>query len=402
MAQSKIIAAVEMGSSKIVVLVGEAIEGRTVNILGMGEHPTNGIKKGEITDLKTASACTHTALLKAERSAGTTIEGVYLAATGSHLEGFSNRGIANVSASDNFVTRADITRAVENAKSKALPPGRVYVHHIRSGFTLDGRPVDDPTTMAGETLETSYWHVHGDEMKISNALRVINGFSLNVDDMILSSIASGRMVCTEEDRKAGVLVIDIGAGTTDYALYKNGNAIRTGVIAVGGDHLTNDLSLGLRINAKSAESIKLRYGKAEIDKDDKNDNVLLLGDLSIGDRPIPRLAIYKILHARIDELLIIIKNKLGSMASPQHVPAGVVLTGGTARLPNIVDAAERIIGLPARLGELDSAVNNRDLRQHEYATALGLLYYGAHAQRPRDERREAGILSKLTTFLKFN
>lgn len=402
MAQSKIIAAVEIGTHKVVALVGDVVEGRTLSIVGIGEVPAQGVRKGEIMDLKAAGDCTHAALLQAEKMAGATIEGVYLAATGSHLDGFANQGSATVSASDNYVTPQDIRRAVDNAKSKVLASGRVYVHHIRTGYLLDGHLVDDPQTMCGETLLVNYWHVHGDEHKIANFLRVINGFSLNVDDMILSSIASGRMVATDEDRRAGVLVIDIGAGTTDYALYRNGAAIRTGVIAVGGEHVTNDLSLGLRINAKSAESIKLRYGKAIVEKEDRNEIRMLLGDLSIGDRPIPQMAISRIIHARLEELFTIIKNRLGSLASQQNAPAGVILTGGTARLKGLTDNASAIFGLPAHFGEIDLTVSNRDLRQPEYATVLGLLQYGAMAQRPSEPRREAGLLHKLGSFFKFN
>lgn len=381
MSRPSIIGAVEIGTSKVAVLVGEVINGRELQIIGLGESTTQGVRKGEITDLRAASDCAHAALLAAEKCAGAQIEGVYLAITGTHVEGFCNSGVVTVEDADNWVRARDLARAGENAKSKALPPGRLYVHHVRSGYVLDGRPVRAPLDMQGARLESHYWHVHGDESRLSRPVHVINGFSLKVEDMVISSIASGIMVTTEEEKEAGVLVVDIGCGTTDYVLYRHGRIVRSGVIAVGGDHFTNDLSLGLRISHKHAESLKLRYGKAVVDRNDKHDSVMLVGDLMIGDRPIPRAAIYKILHARADELFMILQNKLGSLVSPQNLAGGVILTGGGSRLQDLDTLGESVLGLPVRKGRNPEWVSHEQLREPEFSTVLGLLHYGLSAQR---------------------
>lgn len=395
MQQSRIIAAVEIGTSKVLAVIGE-LTSDGLELLGVGQSESSGIRKGEIVDMKSATECTHAAMLKAEKHAGQQIEGVYLACTGGHLGGFSNSGHAVVRASDNYVTQQDIERAAQQARSKVLPPGRVYVHHIRSGYTLDRAQVDDPTTMYGEHLEVHYWHVHADEMKIANALRVINGFSLDVDDMILSSVASAAMVLTEEEKRAGVLVCDIGAGATDFILYKNGLVYRSGVVAVGGDHLTNDLSIGLRLQTKQAESIKIRYGSAVMDKEKKDDQVFLMGDLSIGDRPIPLKTITTIIHLRVEEIFMIIKNTLSSGVGPQTTPAGVVLTGGTSRLPGICEVASGVFGVQARIGETSKWVTNPDLRQPEFNTALGLLYFGLKSNSPKPAKTtRGGLMNKI-------
>jgi len=403
MSGPSIIGAVEIGTSKVVVLVGEVVNGRELQIIGLGHSTAHGVRKGEIVDLRAASDCAHAALLAAEKCAGTEIEGVYLGITGSHLDGFSNSGVVTVEDADNWVRAGDIQRASENARNKALPPGRLYIHHVRSGYVLDGRPCHEPLGMQGSRLESHYWHVHGDERKLADPVHVINGFSLKVEDMVVASVASGRMVATEEEKEAGVLVVDVGCGTTDFALYRHGRILRTGVIAVGGDHFTNDLSLGLRVSYKHAESLKLRYGKAQIDRDHKHEHVMLVGDLMIGDRPIPRHAINQILHARADELFMILQNKLGSLVSPQNLPGGVILTGGGARLPELDELGESVLGVPVRLGCNPEWVAHKQLQEPEFSTALGLLNYGFMAQRS-DQRATAARprkwISKVTEIFK--
>jgi cell division protein FtsA len=404
MSGSSIIGAVEIGTSKVVVLVGEVVEGRELQIIGLGQSTAQGVRKGEIMDLRAASDCTHAALLAAEKCAGTEIQGVYLAVTGNHLEGFTNSGVVTVEDADNWVRAGDIDRAADNARSKALPQGRLYIHHVRSGYVLDGVPCPQPLDRQGSCLEAHYWHVHGDERKLADPMHVINGFSLTVEDMIVSSIASGSMVTMEEEKQAGVLVLDIGCGTTDYVLYRQGRVARTGVIAVGGDHFTNDLSLGLRVSYKNAESLKLRYGKALVEREDKGQNVMLVGDMMIGDRPIPRLAIDKILHARAEELFMILQNKLGSLLSAQNLPAGVIITGGGSRLPELATLGESVLKVPVRSARNPEWVSHEQLLDPEFSTVLGLMHHGLSARRSQERGHGRGSprkwISKVTEIFK--
>lgn len=382
---SKFIGAVEIGTSKITVLIGEVINGKSLNIISRGESTSMGVTKGEISDIRAVSDCTHAAILAAEKNAGTQIEEVYLSQSGGHLEGLSHSGVTTVSGSDGTVSDQDIRRAIENAKSKALRPGRVYIHHIQSGYLLDGQMVEKPLARQGAQLEAQYWHVHGDERKVSDHIHVINGFGLDVEDIIVSSIASGTILTTETEKRQGVLVVDIGKGTTDYVLYRRGKIVRTGVIPVGGDHVTNDLSLGLRISPKRAESLKIRYGKAMMDKEDKDESVMLVGDLMIGDRPIPRNSIYKIMHARFEELFIILKNRLGSALSSENLPGGVILTGGVSNTHYLAELAESTLGVSAVLGQSPDWVSDTDLRDPSHSTVLGLLYYGLRGQQTEED-----------------
>lgn len=389
------IGAVEIGSSKITVLVGE-YTGRELAIIGRGECSSRGVMKGTVVDYKAASECTHSALEQAEREAGERIDTVFLAQTGGHLEGFYNEASVNVKASDNMIEPADIRTVCDLAKSKELPSGRMVVHNIRRPFRVDGRLVPgSPQHLVGQRLEVGYWTVHGQEQRLADNIHVIRGFNLEVRELVLSSLASGHMITTAEERQHGVVAIDIGAGTTDFVLYRDGAPHLTGVLPVGGTHLTNDLSIGLRLTEGQAEKLKLRFGRANIVTRDKAQKVWLDGNFAIGDRQFPQQTIEQITAARVWELLEVVKKKLGTAFSVESCSAGVVLTGGTAKLPGIADAAAKIFGVPAHLGETPSWVSE-NMRDPGYHTALGLLYYGVSANADRlPTRRSSGFLSNV-------
>ena len=388
------IGAVEIGTSKITVLIGE-YTGRELAIIGRGECSSRGVIKGTVVDYKAASESTHSALQQAERDAGERVDLVFLAQTGGHLEGFYNEAAVNVKASDNLIDAGDVRTVCELAKAKELPGGRMVVHNIRRPFRVDGRLIPgNPENLVGQRLDVGYWTVHGQEQRLADNIHVIRGFNLEVRELVLASLASGHMVTTAEERQHGVLAVDIGAGTTDFVLYRDGAPHTTGVVPVGGTHLTNDLSIGLRLTEGQAEKLKLRYGRASIQTKDKAQKVWLDGNFAIGDRQFPQQAIEQITSARTWELLEVVKTKLGNAFSSETCASGVVLTGGTAKLPGIADAAGRIFGVPAHLGEAPTWVSET-MRDPGYHTALGLLYYGvsSQAEKAAPPRRGGGFLT---------
>jgi cell division protein FtsA len=390
------IGAVEIGTSKITVLVGE-YTGRELAIIGRGECASRGVIKGTVVDYKAASDCTHSALQQAEREAGEAIDVVFLAQSGGHLEGFYNEAAVNVKAADNMIEAADIRTVGDLAKAKELPAGRMVVHHIRRPYRVDGRLVpSSPEGLVGQRLEVGYWTVHGQEQRLADNLHVIRGFNLEVRELVLASLAAGHMVTTAEERQHGVLVLDIGAGTTDYVLYRDGAPHTTGVLPVGGTHLTNDLSLGLRLTESQAEKLKLRFGRANLFTKDKAHKVWLDGNFAIGDRQFAQQTIEQITAARAWELLEVVKKKLGNAFTPETCAAGVVLTGGTAKLAGIGEIASKVFGVPAHLGEAPTWVSE-NLRDPGYHTALGLLYYGVslHAEKAAPARRGGGFMTGL-------
>ncbi len=392
--RTSFIGAVEIGTSKTTVLVGEC-SGRELAIIGRGECASRGVIKGVVADNRAASDATHSALEMAERDAGERIDLVFLAQSGGHLEGFYNEASVNVKASDNMIEPGDVRTVCDLAKSKELPTGRMVVHNIRRPFRVDGRLVPgSPENLVGQRLEVGYWTVHGQEQRIADHINVIRGFNLEVRELVLSSLAAGHMVTSLEERQHGVLVLDIGAGATDFALYRDGVPHTTGVVPVGGAHLTNDLGIGLRLQEGQAEKLKLRFGRAGVQTKDRAQKVWLDGNFAIGDRQFPQQAIEQITAARTWELLEVVKKKLGGAFSPETCASGVVLTGGTAKLSGIVEAAAKVFGVPAHLGEAPMWVSE-NLRDPGYHTALGLLYYGVTVQAEKSDtgRRHGGFFT---------
>lgn len=366
------IAAIEIGTAKTVVLVGEVLSKKRLNLIGMSEVPSRGIQKGEVVDFKAASEATHAALEAAEKSAKIHLDKVYLAQTGGHLQGSFHTGTVNVNSSDNIVAELDIDRATKEAKQKQLAEDRVYVHHIHNGFSLDERPLAEPLGMQGQKLTAAYWSVHADTKRLRDMIHLLNAYGLTVADVMVSSVASAKIVTTLDERKAGTLVIDIGAGTTDYALYRDNFIIHTGVLPLGGDHITNDLSLAFRLDRARAETLKCDMGKACWLKEDQNETFWLLRDRSIGDRSFPKKALVAVIEARVKEIFQIIQKKISPLLIDNQISGGVILTGGSALLPRMNLVAENVFGCGVRLGENPSWVRD-DLRLPPYSTVLGLL-----------------------------
>jgi cell division protein FtsA len=387
----KIIAGVEIGTSKITVIVSE-LTTYDITIIGKAECQSAGIIKGIIIDAKAASNAVHTALEAAEKNAQIPINEIILAQTGMHLQGFKTDATINVSSASNTVSAIDIQTVCQNATSKQLPSDRTIVHEIRRPFRLDGQIIANPLDIRGNRLEANYWIVHGDTNTVSNTLHIIQGYNLPILDLSLSSLASGFMVTTSEERHHGILAIDIGAGTTDYVLYRDGAPHLTGVVPVGGDHITNDLMLGLRVSHSQAEIIKIRHGRGTLLTRDKTAKIWLNGDHGIGDSHIPLHAIEQITSARVSEIFEIICKKLAADYTPETTPAGIVLTGGASKLERIADAASKVFNAPARLGEFPAYIDGQ-LHLPGYATALGLLFNSAPAARDRLPKKKKSLFN---------
>ena len=394
---SKIIGAVEIGTSQAKALVGEVGEDGSLNVVGMASRPNEGMRKGEIVDFRKAAAAVHAALEEAEKMSGTTVDSVYLAQTGAHLDGQMLRGSAFVASSDNRVAVDDLQRAESEAKRRQPETGRSYVHHVRTPIVLEETGVEDPVGLIGKKIDVGYWSIDGDDQAIRSALHVISNYSLEVDDLILSSIASATMVAGPDLRRAGSLVIDLGAGVTDLVLYHQGYVAYTGVIPVGGDHVTGDLSMGLRILEPYAEKLKIEHGKASPDPSDDEEDVWIIGNKTIGDRSVSRKAISDVIHVRVVELFEIIRKELGSLLDANELKGGILLTGGGSQMPGIEQVAGKVLGLPVRKAGFPPGIEP-ELAQPENATVLGLLHYGLQDHSlpgQKKDQEQTGFLEKL-------
>lgn len=377
--KSHIFGAVDIGTSKVTVLIAELTSNRALEIIGMGRATSAGLVKGCVDNFRQASDSVHRALMDAERSAGTHLSEVFLAQSGGHLEGFYNEAAVNVSSADNMVSFDDMERVNANARAKQVPDGRVIIHQLPRPYRLDGKSVPDPENLTGRRLEVGYWTIHGQENRVHDHMHIVTGFNVKIAELIHAGLASGTILTTPEERQQGVVVIDIGEGTTDYVLYRDGCAQTAGTLAVGGNHLTNDLALGLRLNHSQAEKVKLEHGRSQILAKDKSEQVWLNGTFEIGDRKLFRHSIEMITSTRTHELFEVVKKKLGSAFDPELTPTGLILTGGGSLLPGIEEAAAHVFGLPARLGEFTVRVAD-SLNDPRCSTVLGLLHHGLNSQ----------------------
>ncbi len=394
--KSKTIAALEIGTGKMQVFLGEIVDGKMLNIIGSGQATTSGVKKSDICDVVKAAAQAQSAIVMAEHSSSTQIKSVCLGISGTHIKGFRNTGSANVSGADGIVREEDLQRADDDAIGKSLADGRTFIQKLRGGYYLDGKYCENPIGERAEHIDVEYWMLHGDSEKIMDALHAVQSFGLEVEHLVFSGIASGYTVTNARQKEEGTLVVDIGCGTSDYAYFAHGRPVFAGVIPVGGDHITNDLSFGLQLNRKDSERIKIHCGKATITADEKSQKFWNQGDRQIGDKKIPMEAINQVIRARLEELFSLLRDECREHIPEECEIKEVVLTGGTSKLAGICELAEGILESPCSIGKFCAALQPA-LRYQEYATALGLLEY-ARMEEVKNVEKKTNWFSNIFNF----
>src|SRR5678815_3559100 len=258
MASSDLMVGLEIGTSKICVVVGEGRPDGTIKILGVGQAPSRGVRKGEIVDFETAMKCVHEAVVDAEEKSDIMIRSVYVGITGAHIQSFNNRGCVSVAEDHEEIDEQDIEDVKINAREVSIPAQNAFLHSIIQHYHVDGQDgVLNPIGMLGQKLEADFHIIHGVRTRIQNTIRCVKELPLDVEDVVFTGLASAQVVLTQHEKDLGALVIDMGGGTTDYILYVDGAVKQSGVLGVGGDHITNDISMGLRIPMTRAEKLKI-------------------------------------------------------------------------------------------------------------------------------------------------
>jgi len=372
------IVALEIGTSKVVALVGEMREGGHVMITGMGRHPSTGIRKGEITDLENASVCVRTALAEAEETAQVSISQVHLAVSGGHIQSLVNRGTVPIQGKDGEITQEDIDQVMEVARAVNIPADRDILHTICQHFCIDDQEmVIQPDGMEGSKLSLDMLVMHGVRNRLRNAVRVVRNVPMEVQDTAFSGLCSALAVLTPEQKSGGVIVIDLGGGTTDYVAYAANVVAAAGVLGIGGDHVSNDIALAFNIPLAYAENLKRESGNAILDSTSTGQKISVPADVGFPGRSISLRALHTVISARVDEVLRTIKKRLANEDILHHVGAGVVLTGGGAHMKGIVSLTEKIFGLPCTIGRprgVSGLVTATEAP--EFATCIGMVQYG--------------------------
>jgi len=371
------IAALEIGTSRTVVCVGESENGR-VKITGTGSYPTIGVRKGQIFDLTQARTSVETAVKLAEKQSDVSIWQVLLALSGGHIMATVNPGMLTIRSSDYVVSRDHIEEVTENAKEVHFDADRQVLHTITQTFTVDDQPgIVKPEGMRCKTLKLNIMAVHGVKSRIENAVNVAKNAGLDVVDVAFSGVCAALAALTAEQKRNGVVLIDLGGGTTNYIAYSNDVVVALGSVAVGGDHITNDIALAFNIPQNNAEELKRREGSALIDTENAAERITLKNAVGFEERTLSCKALHTVINARMNETLCVVRTRLHEAGVLPHVGGGVVLTGGGAYLRKVTELAQRIFGAPCRIGV---PVNVDGLEQEEQpaalCTAAGLVLYG--------------------------
>ena len=382
---SSIIVGLEVGTSKVCAVVGELSSEGALNIVGLGQARSRGVRKGEIADAPAAEEDVRHAIVEAEQMADVEIRSVYLGVTGGHVRGFNNRGVHPVVSADREISEDDVQDVIKNAKTINLPAQNHVVHAIRQHFLVDGQDgITNPVGMLGARVEVDVHVVHGNLNRLQNAIRTVKGLQLEVDDIIFCGLASSLALLSSEQKELGSLVIDIGGGTTEYVVYANGIVKHTGVLAVGGDHVSNDLAYGLKVSLSRAEQLKIEHGSAMVDESIKGQTLMLAGELGLQPKQINLEHLRRIMSVRLEEIFQLVGQDLEQAGVLDYVRAGVFLCGGGSRSPDIARLAEQVLGMPVCVGKTNSISGLKSaLDQPEFATAIGLVKFGSFHQRKR-------------------
>tara|TARA_B100001123_G_C15297790_1_gene1019874 strand:- start:1158 stop:2405 length:1248 start_codon:yes stop_codon:yes gene_type:complete len=390
MAKSKIYAGLEIGTSKICVVVGEVDSDGSIKILGIGQAPARGVRKGEIVDFETAQTCLHDALVQAEEKTDVMIGNVYLAITGAHIESLCNRGSIRVPDGPvaNEITEEDLDEVRELARDVSLPKQNVFLHSIIRDYCVDGQEkVQQPVGMLGKVVEADYHIIHGIKTRMQNTIRCVREIPIQVDEVVFSPIAAAQVMLSKEQKERGALLIDIGGGTTDYVMYLGGSVAQSGCIAVGGDHITNDISMVMNVPLTRAERLKIEHGSVMVQHDEQEEFIMLEDDPHFSGLEIDKIMLNKIINARVSETFEQLRERISKNDDINALGAGVFLTGGSSKLKEIDKLAEEIFSLPVSLASISTMSGaTAPFENPQLATPMGLIRYAQMIEANKTER----------------
>lgn len=378
MARSNIYVGLEIGTSKMCVVVGEAKPDGSIKILGVGQAPSRGVRKGEICDFETAKTCLHDALVRAEDRSDVMVRNVLLSVTGSHVEGLNNRGSYVLPEGQDELTEDDLEEVKEIAREVAISQQNVFLHSIIRHYYMDGQDgVVNPVGMMGTKLEADYHIIHGVRSRIQNSIRCVREIPLEVEDVVFAPIASAQVVLSRAAKNAGALVIDIGGGTSDYVAYADGVVSASGCVAIGGDHISNDLAVVLNMPLREAEKLKVREGSAELFVGPEDNRMIRVeGDNTFGGMDVDRSVLNEVIHMRVREIMEHVHAEVGATGALERNAGGVYLTGGSSLLRGIDAVAEEVFRMPVRrTNAVPVSGLNATFENPQYATAIGLIRY---------------------------
>ncbi|MCH9692125.1 MAG: cell division protein FtsA [Gammaproteobacteria bacterium] len=388
-ADHHMIVGLDIGTSKVVAIVGEVSESGELNIVGIGSHRSSGMKRGVVVNIESTVQSIQRAVEEAELMAGCEIHSVYAGIAGSHIRSLNSHGI--VAIKDREVTQQDLDRVIDAARAVAIPADQKVLHTLPQEYLIDNQEgVKEPLGMSGVRLEAKVHLVSGAVNAAQNIEKCIRRCGLEVEDIILEQLASSYAVLTDDEKELGVCMVDIGGGTTDIAIFTGGSIRHTGVIPIAGDQVTNDIAMALRTPTPHAEELKIKYAcaLAQLAREGETIKVPSVGDRA--PRDLSRQTLAEVVEPRYDELFTLVQAELRRSGFEDLCAAGVVLTGGSSKMEGAVELAEEIFHMPVRLAVPQGIAGLVDIVSSPiYSTGVGLLMYATHKEDNKDSRQRA-------------
>lgn len=395
------IVGIDVGTTKICTLVAEVDEYDSLRIVGAGTVPSRGLRKGVVVNVDEATSAISASIEKAKRVSGYKIESAYVGVAGGHIASVNSRGVVAVSRPERGITQDDIDRALDAAQAIAIPYNREIIHVIPRSFIVDGQDgIRDPLGMVGYRLEVEAHIVTGASASIHNLVKCVQGAGVDIDGLVLEPLAAGEAVLTSTEQEMGVVLADVGGGTTDIAIFIEGSVWHTVVLATGGNHLTNDIAVGLRTPFTAAEEIKKIYGYAlAAQVEDEPIDVFAFGDSP--RQTVSRRFLAEIIEARTEEIFTLILREIKRSGYDGLLPAGIVLCGGTSELAGIKELGRNILQLPVRVGSPNHLEGLVDvISSPAYAASVGLLLWGLRQEAvSRSGKEKKGLYHRLGRWL---
>lgn len=379
--EKNIIAGLDIGTSKVVALIGEVHDDTSIEVIGLGVHPSTGLKKGVVVNIEATIRSIQRATEEAELMAGCDIHSVYTGIAGAHVRSLNSHGI--VAIKDREVVPMDIDRVIEAAKAVAIPADQKILHILPQQFIIDDQGgIREPIGMSGVRLEAKVHMVTGAVSAAQNIIKCVRRCGLEVADIILEQLASSHSVLTDDEKELGVCLVDIGGGTTDIAVFCDGAIRHTAVIPIAGDQVTNDVAIALRTPTQSAEVLKKKYGSVSNRLSDGNDVIDVPGVTDQSGRQLTKRALADVIEPRYEELFTLISAELRRSGFEELISSGIVLTGGAACVAGGVELAEKVFDIPVRLGYPQHVTGLSEVIHNPiYSTGVGLLHYGLQQQK---------------------
>ena len=380
MPKEQIIASLDVGSSKIRTVIALLEEEKKMpNIIGVGVAPSTGMRKGNIIDVDEAIGNISAALEDAERMSGAPIHHVFVGINGNHVESFDSKGVIAISHAGSEIIEDDVNRVLEAAQAVNMPSNRRILRIIPKSFSVDDqRGIKNPVGMIGVRLEVDAHIITGQSTIVKNVEKAVHQAGVDIDDIVPASLAAAEAVLSRRQKELGVVVIDVGSGSTSISVYEEGATLHTASLPVGGESVTNDVAIGLRTSIDTAEKIKIEYGTTAPDEVNERETIDLSLISKIDNQKVSKKHLSEIIQARYHEIFVMVKDELRSIGRDGMLPAGAILTGAGVKMPGCLDLAREVLGLPVQIGfptEVEGVVDKID--DPAYATAIGLVVWGA-------------------------